>query len=299
MNPLLHIGYHKTGTTWLQQIFFPACPEFFGFSHSDIYQQFVEPNALDFCAESSRRFFEDKIDARCDDNTIPLLSFERLSGSPFSGGRDSKEIADRLARVFPRAKVLVVIREQIEAIASCYKQYVIAGGPGSLQRFLSPPALGAYSWFDPNHFRYEPLIRYYMSLYGVDNVKVMLYEKFKADNERFCNDILKFVGSTARFELREPAPPIHQSLSDISIKFYSIINRFVVSPNNPWPVLDLPVLSRMGWPLLQGLDRLGMNKLWQNRIKEKVRQKYTGMFSEYNRKLDDLLNLNLRAFGYE
>lgn len=299
MIPLLHIGYHKTGTTWLQHIFFPKNPDFALFAQSDLYHHFVKPNALDFHPERTKDFFQRKSeDARADEK-IPVLSFERLSGSPFSGGRDSKEIADRLSRVFPQAKVLIVIREQIDAIASCYKQYVIAGGPASLKRFLSPPALGAYSWFDPKHFRYEPLIRYYLSLYGADNVKVMFYEKFKADNVQFCNDILAYVGSDTRFELNKPAPPIHQSLSDISIKLYSILNRFVLSPNNPWPVLNLPILLRIGWPLLQKFDRVGADKIWKGRIRNKVKKRYAGMFAEYNRKLEELLNLDLRALGYE
>jgi len=296
VNPLLHIGYHKTGTTWLQQIFFPECDEFSVFAHTDIYKHFVEPNALDFCAEASRGFFQDKINAI---SNIPVLSFERLSGSPFSGGRDSKEIADRLVQVFPHAKVLVVIREQIDAIASCYKQYVIAGGPGSLQRFLSPPALGAYSWFDPKHFRYEPLIRYYTSLYGRENVKVMLYEKFKENNIQFCNDILEFVGSKRHFQLHEVVPPIHKSLSDVSIKLYSLLNRFVVSPNNPWPIFNFRALPRIGWPLLQKFDRIVGDSIRNGRIKKKVQQRYFDFFAEHNRKLETFIDVDLRSFGYQ
>lgn len=61
-------------------------------------------------------------------DSTPVLSAERLSGNPHSGGYDSLQTAKRLHRLFPQAKVLVVVREQTEEILSCYNQYVRAGG---------------------------------------------------------------------------------------------------------------------------------------------------------------------------
>ena len=55
-----------------------------------------------------------------DEAKVPVISHERLSGYPHSGGHDSKEIAHRLAAVFPNAKVVIVIREQKSMILSNY-----------------------------------------------------------------------------------------------------------------------------------------------------------------------------------
>ena len=49
-------------------------------------------------------------------DSTPVLSAERLSGNPHSGGYDSLQTAERLHRLFPQAKVLVVVREQTEEI---------------------------------------------------------------------------------------------------------------------------------------------------------------------------------------
>ena len=74
-----------------------------------------------------------------DEGLSPVVSFERFSGNPFSGGYDSKEIADRLVRVFPDARVLVIVREQRSMIVSTYKKYVREGGALPPSKFMRPP----------------------------------------------------------------------------------------------------------------------------------------------------------------
>jgi hypothetical protein len=59
---------------------------------------------------------------------IPMVSSERLSGNPHSGGYDSAVLAERLHQVFPGARVLVMIREQRSMILSSWAQYVRVGG---------------------------------------------------------------------------------------------------------------------------------------------------------------------------
>ena len=59
---------------------------------------------------------------------VPVLSNEEFSGNPHSGSYQSLENARRLHRIFPEAKVLIVIRRQVDQILSSYKQYVSRGG---------------------------------------------------------------------------------------------------------------------------------------------------------------------------
>jgi len=49
---------------------------------------------------------------------VPVLSAERLSGNPDSGGYDSVHVAEYLAATFPEARVLIVIREQADMLVS-------------------------------------------------------------------------------------------------------------------------------------------------------------------------------------
>jgi hypothetical protein len=63
-----------------------------------------------------------------------VITDERLSGNPQSGGYDSRELADKTPRTFPDSKMLIVVREQTAIIYSSYKQYVIP----ALRCFDSP-----------------------------------------------------------------------------------------------------------------------------------------------------------------
>src|SRR5262245_39922524 len=113
ISPLLHVGYHKTGTSWLQSHLFTN--ERTGLAtpfkeHADIYQHLVHPHALDFDPEACRAHFLRAIANLEDRGLTAVLSAERLCGDMLYGGYDSKELADRMASVFPRGKVLIVVR---------------------------------------------------------------------------------------------------------------------------------------------------------------------------------------------
>ena len=119
---LLHIGYHKTGSRWLRFLFFGNPQTGFGWvdktGPEHPVRRLVGARPLEFDAEQSRAEFEPLVQKLVDEGLSPVVSFERFSGNPFSGGYDSKEIADRLAQVFPDARVLVVVREQRSMIVS-------------------------------------------------------------------------------------------------------------------------------------------------------------------------------------
>src|SRR5215218_14466 len=114
MRPLLHIGYHKTGTTFLQRRVFPEP----GFSlvagAKALRPAFVVGDPFGFDPMLVRETFRPAIEKVRERDLVPVLSAERLSGNPHSGGYDSKQIAERLAATFPEARVLIVIREQVE-----------------------------------------------------------------------------------------------------------------------------------------------------------------------------------------
>ena len=141
---LIHIGYHKTSTTWFQKFLFnnSAIRFILPWRNPEILPVLVYPHALDFAPHTCRKYFQAAILEAQNCGLIPALSSEELSGNPHSGGYASKELADRLAAVFPEAKVLIVIREQKSMIVSTYKQYVKVGGTYSLANYLQPPVRG-------------------------------------------------------------------------------------------------------------------------------------------------------------
>ena len=110
MRPLLHIGYHKTGSTFLQRRVFPE-PGFSLVARAKALRPtFVEGDPFGFDARVAREAFRLGIERAQQEGLVPVLSAERLSGNPHSGGYDSKQIAERLAATFPEARVLAILR---------------------------------------------------------------------------------------------------------------------------------------------------------------------------------------------
>src|SRR5438046_10505277 len=96
--PLIHIGYHKTGSTWLQQPIFRDGR--FGFETHDtplpVDEAFIAQNPFTFDASRARSAFTAPVEAAAERGLVYLVSHERLSGDVGTGGVDSKMIADRL-----------------------------------------------------------------------------------------------------------------------------------------------------------------------------------------------------------
>jgi len=198
-SPLIHIGYHKTGTTWLQQHLFDRREAGYctPIQRSHILGVLVKPNQLDFDAMTCRSRLAPSLARESEKGLIPVVTCERLSGNPHSGGYDTWQIAHRLVDVFPEARVLIVIREQTSIILSCYKQYVKAGGTMPIETYLHPPHDFKVPRFDFQHFAYDRAIRLYQSLFGPERVLVLAYEQFQSNGAEFVKRIACFAGATA------------------------------------------------------------------------------------------------------
>src|SRR5215204_551922 len=192
MRPLLHIGYHKTGTTWLQRHVFGDYGT--GFSQLGGAQRLIAVDPFDFRPKRIRKQMERKMGQAQAQGLVPVLSSERLSGEPHFGGYDSELIADRLATVFPNAKVLVIVREQTSMFLSIYKEYIRRGGAASLRQYLATPRDGYWlPQFRFEFLEYHRLITRYQDLFGAESVMVLPYELLRRQPTTFLGQIGEFV----------------------------------------------------------------------------------------------------------
>ena len=181
-DPLIHIGYHKTGTTWLQLELFMSDNKTFeplsrrAMGQSSLARLFFKDNfnllsSFESNEVEIRKEIEHLLTVRpALKSKYPVLSSERLSGFPHGGGFDSSLIANRLKNVFPNSKILIVIREQKSAILSNYLQYLYNGGVHDIDHYLRLNYGGRHPFFSPAHFDYLPLIEKYRELFGESKV---------------------------------------------------------------------------------------------------------------------------------
>jgi len=294
--PLLHIGYHKTGTTWLQSGLFRAPGFALPWPSGIIRDVLIRPTDFTFDADRAAEFFTPASAAAASDNRIPVLSDERLSGSPHAGGYDSATIAARLASTFPEGRVLIVIREQSTAIYSMYMQYVRDGGGATLARYLAPRNPFEVPQFRYSHYEYDHLIARYRCLFGPERVLVLAYEDLTRDPLGFCTRIAHFAGSEPPSE--PPAGRRYSSLSALTLLLKRPFNRLLVrnslSPAAPFYVKDHERRFEAIEQLVPRFLSRPLERRWRAEVDAHIGQR----FATSNAQTAALTGLDLAALGY-
>lgn len=300
---LLHIGYHKTATTWMQRSLFRPDHGYRQIGgHDEVFEFLVRPHDLDFDAAAARAALRPGLD-RLGPGEVPVLSSEILSGLPFDGARESASYAARLKAAFPEARILISIRSQRAILASVYMQYVRRGGTMSPKRFFHhDPGLG-YFGFDPAHFEYDRLLGRYQALFGAGNVHVLTQESLRPDPEpalralaRFCDNAL-YAGLAPDASGAEGA-----SDPEYAVPLLRRVNYLRAGPINRNPAMPLGALGDL---LFRGTGYLArrapVKRLLGGKrpVSAEVRRDFGGRYAESNRRLAALLGPETDLTGYE
>lgn len=297
---VLHVGYHKTGTSWLQDVVFPSIETVsMPLSFREVLEGLVLPHAFTFEPSSFRDRFGDRLERAGSKGAVSVISNERLSGSPHAGGHDAKLIAERLHRVFPDGRVVLVIREQTRMIASCYKEYVRGGGTCSFDRYIDPPEAKHRPMFDPDFFRYDRCVRQYYGLFGADRVKVLPFEWLRVDPVRYLRELTAFIGVDV--ELDEISRrPVRKSLTEQSTRIKRWTNRVTRRTSlNPCTSVRIrgahPVVVRA----LEFLDPFFRQVLSQESFRDRAVREFDGYYGSSNRRLEELVGIELERLDYD
>jgi hypothetical protein len=306
--PLIHIGYQKTGTSWLQRYVFPNRD--LGFdspvAESSIKKHLVAPHDLAFDAGAVRDRYLPRIQKLEQEGLVPVLSAERLSGDPHFRRHDNVRIADRLAASFPEGRILIVVREQRAAILATYKQYVASGGLLSLDRYLRAGGSTPHWPFELDQFAYDRLIEHYHRRFGPERVLALPFELFVRDGRDFVSRIVRFAGATSDdavvaalpFGAREnPAnPPLY-----VAVK--RRVNPLLRHRLTPWGAIHPK----------KGAGRLLVRTLWNAadraparlnaHVEEGMRAAVAGAagdhYRESNARTSELIGIDLGDYGYD
>jgi len=312
---LIHIGYHKTASTWLQQKLFTSASDVFEpFSltdsgHSTLANYFIyddegyvlspfENNEVRIQKEIENiiRFKPNLY------NKIPVISHERLSGNPHASGFDAKKIAFMLRNTFADAHILIVIREQSSFILSNYFQYLSQGGTCSLKRYLNFRYDGKRPFFSPCHVTYLPLISTYYHLYGKDNVTVLPYELFKTKPSVFISTVGKALNADILIDDRLFNQEINKRTfyfaayylrSLNNLRKSSSLNNFS-SYSNKYTAKASDTFVNMAGAVLP----LHLNIKLRRKFRLQVDNWVGNRYAESNKELSKLIGIDLSEYGY-
>ncbi|MEN8174894.1 MAG: hypothetical protein ABFS23_03975 [Pseudomonadota bacterium] len=201
MRPLIHIGYHKTATTWFQKRLYPQVEDRRYIERRHVQRVLLSPTAFEFDARIARdQLVGDELQFGA-----VILCEEELSGNPHTGGMrgfQSLETARRLQQVLPDADIVVVVRNQVDMAASLYAHYIREGGTRGAARYFQPASWRKdvarhpfkYPLFSWDYLDYRGLIRHYQALFGVERVHVFCFEDFLRDIRAFIPDFVQRLG---------------------------------------------------------------------------------------------------------
>jgi len=224
--PCIHIGYAKSGSTTLQKQLFSRHPQInylgtFPRGNIGIDSDYLDENSVYLADENLREFYRNlvmldrseyqqaqnqELFAKHIDNYftrpgLPLFSNERFT-SVFFAYPDLHEKANRIKTIFPDARILCVIRNQLDLIVSQYRDHpfdprnLAKGQPVSIDDWIEI----AFSTEDLTFLdtlKYHKVIEIYKYLFGKENIKILSLEELAKSPDSFARQLSEFLGIDA------------------------------------------------------------------------------------------------------
>jgi len=309
---VLHIGFPKTASTYLQTVVFPEHPEI-SFSWREHKHVFFDLRDYGFGFDKSAfiaRLNDTTHDSTNEDCKVRMFSAEALSGDAYSG-LGGRMIIDLLADLLPDAKVMVMIREQRSYVASVWNAYVMEGGTLGIKGFLTQHASPAISFNIPRgidqrecyaniyeKLRYDRFVRYGREIFGENRFGVFFFEDLRRDPEIFFNNVFSFIGVDPGHRPRVAASNV--SFVDPWRTIFQVFCRFCQTQHNESGILPYRIYHQARL-LTQGLSyRFPIMKRTSTRAVERHLPEWARVqWRESNRQLAKMTGRDVGELGYD
>lgn len=237
MKPNLFIvGQPKSGTTALHQ--------FLG-QHPEIYMSSIkEPHFFcsDFHLESDRAYGKQRFfDFRSESAYLQL--FAKAEGAKVIGESStnylySQVAAQKIHNFNPDAKIIIILREPAKYLYSLHSHYVKfteENEPDFLtalsleadrqqEKITSPRVISPSYLYYSQRVQYYQQIKRYCDRFNPEQIKIVIFEDFKSENERVYRDVLEFLGVDPSFTPQYDAVNVNKEVK------FQFINNLVNSP---------------------------------------------------------------------
>jgi len=294
---IVHAGFDNTAQTTLQQHFLIRHPGVLclGKPRSEEFTRELRRGDIFFDESRVRALFGSLIAGDTTDK-VWVLADDNFSNFPPVTGVNAK----RLRALFPNARVMFTIRNQIDLITSWYAQggrVVRAPRPyrgrhASFDGFLEHEA-GNWEESMLSVLDFDLVVGFYEELFGAGNVRVFAFENFIADKRAYLQDICDFLGV-------DPAPAAESFVAGHSNPRPSGRQQHYVAFRNHFlPGVPLRRLIPGGEALQRWFAgvlgrgrpvRVVMPEPWRARLAEK--------YAPGNRRLSERHGLALQRLGY-
>ena len=234
MRVYIHIGVHKTASSFMQRQFFPTLS---GIQYCDCRNEYLP--LLDYVLhEDEFDYLPGKaIELFCGcgnlDTHKPVVISDEMLYAPILWSRYvfRKRGCERIADLFQERHISIVLRNQHSLVKSFYRMYIKTGGTAGWRQFLKKHVARGY-------LHYDTYIEYLINRYGKTNVSVFLYEDFVENPVNYLNSWCRWMNiSSVSWNKEITNRRENPSIAPHFLPILRAINRFVSSRRNPELIL--------------------------------------------------------------
>lgn len=300
---LIHIGYHKTGTTFWQKKIFSASDVNL-IDRLSIRNNLLALSPYDFKSDHFNKWLESQLSH----NKLNVISEEELSGNIHTSGNGRSityETIERLSEIeVADVYILVFIRNQINIIDSCYRQYVKRGGCYSFNNYIHSSNKGAkrhrFPGFSLEHFKYDDVIKHCYKRFAKESVFIYPYETFLSSQQAIVDDLSNRLGTKLIINTGRIEKSVNKSLSNFSVSISRLTNRlFSQDPISRNSIFGMDILRPVLHRFYLFLDSLLPHQLVvKSYVSAEMKAKLEKYYSLSNKATQELTKLDLRQLNY-
>ena len=282
---VVHIGFPKTATTFLQQKVFPrfgkGCEFFDTEESSTFFAPLINYDDTIFDLEALKA----KLERACCDRRNVLFSYEPLTGLHYKSAFVNRTLIAKRLKALGFDRAIITIRNQFDALEATYKQYIKSGGVLKFDAYINFGSSES-RYFYPEYFDYYPLYCLYAELFGPSNVLVLQYENLR--KKSFIDDICRFleVGPLV-IEIDESINP---SLSYYKTRILRLINHFTYNSFRPSHLVSRKISTQFFFRCLSRMPCWDSRKSFLSPPKRNV---VASFYRQSNQRLQDEVGITL------
>jgi len=291
----IHIGLHKTGTTWLQRVVFPQLQ-----TVNYIPRENISRIVTEILMHDPSIFDEKTVMESLECYLVEgknLFSSESFSGLPFLQYVNRSDILKKIHMLFPNAKIIICIRSQIDILCSLFAQFVRLGGVKKFSKLINPPQIfntSLYDYLNLDMFKYSVYLREIERLFSRENVYICLYENLHRNYELFLDGLLGFL-KEEKCKIQFENKRYNRSPSDSELYVGWLLNRIFKSTKMQH---GLPRLGRSYSYLVRIMAMpLGNMKRWY--ISDRLEKYIKEYFRRNNHIMDERYQLGIQKVHAE